>query len=46
VFDRLWGTYYEDWSLSSNYLHHHGIPLPIKPIERRSAPLAAPAPAE
>jgi len=30
VFDRLLGTYYEDWSLSSNYLHHHGIPLPIK----------------
>jgi sterol desaturase/sphingolipid hydroxylase (fatty acid hydroxylase superfamily) len=31
--DRLWGTYYEDWSLSSNYLHHHGIPLPIKRAE-------------
>jgi len=46
VFDRLWGTYYEDWSLSSNYLHHHGIPLPIKPLDRREAPLAAPAPAE
>ncbi|MCA9537784.1 MAG: sterol desaturase family protein [Myxococcales bacterium] len=29
-FDRLWGTYYEDWRLSSNYLHHHRIALPIK----------------
>eukprot|EP00934_Nitzschia_sp_Nitz4_P005436 Nitzschia sp. Nitz4//scaffold67_size101165//42463//43356//NITZ4_004525-RA/size101165-processed-gene-0.58-mRNA-1//-1//CDS//3329556462//5426//frame0 len=28
-FDRLWGTYYEDWSMSSNYLHHNGIALPI-----------------
>jgi sterol desaturase/sphingolipid hydroxylase (fatty acid hydroxylase superfamily) len=32
-FDRLFGTYYEDWSLSSNYLHHHRIALPIKPVE-------------
>jgi sterol desaturase/sphingolipid hydroxylase (fatty acid hydroxylase superfamily) len=32
--DRLWGTYYEDWSLSSNYLHHHGLSLPIRRIER------------
>ena len=31
--DRLWGTYYEDWSLSSNYMHHHGISLPIKRVE-------------
>lgn len=30
VFDRLWGTYYEDWRLSSNYLHHHHIALPIR----------------
>jgi sterol desaturase/sphingolipid hydroxylase (fatty acid hydroxylase superfamily) len=30
VWDRLLGTYYEDWSLSSNYLHHHGIALPLK----------------
>lgn len=34
VFDRLFGTYYEDWSLSSNYLHHHKVALPIKPIDR------------
>lgn len=40
VFDRLFGTYYEDWSLSSNYLHHHKIALPIKPIEK--APAAKP----
>jgi len=33
VFDRLFGTYYEDWALSSNYLHHHKIALPIKPLE-------------
>ena len=31
--DRLWGTYYEDWSMSSNYLHHNGISLPIKRVE-------------
>lgn len=30
--DRIWGTYYEDWELSSNYLHHHRIALPIKRI--------------
>ncbi len=35
VFDRLFGTYFEDWSLSSNYLHHHKIALPIKPIAPR-----------
>jgi sterol desaturase/sphingolipid hydroxylase (fatty acid hydroxylase superfamily) len=34
IFDRLFGTYDEDWSLSSNYLHHHGIALPIRPAER------------
>jgi len=37
VFDRLFGTYYEDWSLSSNHLHHHKIALPIKPVERTAA---------
>ena len=36
IYDRLWGTYYEDWSLSSNYLHHHRIPLPIKSKRRRT----------
>jgi sterol desaturase/sphingolipid hydroxylase (fatty acid hydroxylase superfamily) len=30
VFDRLFGTYYEEWDISSNYLHHHKIPLPIR----------------
>lgn len=30
VWDRLFGTYYEDWALSSNYLHHHGVALPVK----------------
>lgn len=39
-YDRLWGTYYEDWRMSSNYLHHHGIPLPIK---RATPPRRAPA---
>ncbi|MCB9230303.1 MAG: sterol desaturase family protein [Bacteroidia bacterium] len=32
IYDRLWGTYYEDWDLSSNYLHHHRISLPIKRV--------------
>lgn len=30
IWDRMFGTYYEDWSLSSNYLHHHGVALPLK----------------
>lgn len=33
IYDRLWGTYYEDWDLSSNYLHHHRIALPIKRVD-------------
>lgn len=33
IYDRLWGTYYEDWSLNANYLHHNRIALPIKRIE-------------
>ena len=40
IYDRLLGTYYEDWNLSSNYLHHHRIALPIKP-----APTNIPEPA-
>ena len=32
IFDRAFGTFYEDWSLSSNYLHQHRIPLPIKAL--------------
>lgn len=41
-FDRLWGTYYEDTRLSSNYLHHHRIPLPIaRPQAEEAAPAAA-----
>jgi sterol desaturase/sphingolipid hydroxylase (fatty acid hydroxylase superfamily) len=37
IFDRLLGTYYEDWNLSSNYLHHHRLPLPIKPAPKAQA---------
>lgn len=40
MWDRWFGTYYENWDLSSNYLHHHGISLPIKPVRpdvKRSA---------
>lgn len=33
IYDRLWGTYYEDWSLNANYLHHNRIALPIKRVE-------------
>ena len=32
MWDRWFGTYYENWDLSSNYMHHHGISLPIKPV--------------
>ncbi len=35
VFDRLFGTYYENWALSTNYLHLHRIPIPIRPRPRR-----------
>lgn len=38
-FDRWWGTYYENWELSSNHLHLHRIPLPIKAVGRHG-PLA------
>ncbi len=34
-FDRWFGTYYEDWRLSSNYLHHNGIALPIKRADEK-----------
>lgn len=37
IYDRLWGTYYEDWDLCANYLHHHRIALPIKRIEKVEA---------
>jgi sterol desaturase/sphingolipid hydroxylase (fatty acid hydroxylase superfamily) len=40
IYDRLFGTYYEDWNLSSNYLHHHRMPLPIKPAPKKG--VAAP----
>ena len=33
IFDRAFGTYYENWDISSNYLHHHKIAVPIKPID-------------
>ena len=32
IFDRAFGTFYEDWTLSSNYLHLHRVPLPIKAV--------------
>lgn len=36
VFDRFFGTYYEDWELSSNHLHHHNIALPIRALRGES----------
>ncbi len=30
IYDRLLGTYYEDWTISSGYMHHNGLVLPIK----------------
>ena len=30
IYDRLFGTYYEDWNISSGYMHHNDILLPIK----------------
>ncbi len=30
IYDRLFGTYYEDWSISSGYMHHNDLMLPIK----------------
>jgi sterol desaturase/sphingolipid hydroxylase (fatty acid hydroxylase superfamily) len=37
IWDRIWGTYYEDWEISANYLHHHRISLPIKPVAKKVA---------
>lgn len=37
VFDRAFGTFYEDWDISSNYLHLHRIPLPIKALTTEAA---------
>jgi sterol desaturase/sphingolipid hydroxylase (fatty acid hydroxylase superfamily) len=45
-FDRWFGTYYEDWRLSSNYLHHNGIPLPIKRAGEKKKPGAREADSE
>jgi sterol desaturase/sphingolipid hydroxylase (fatty acid hydroxylase superfamily) len=36
IYDRLFGTYYEDWNLSSNYIHHHRLPLPIKSAPKKN----------
>ena len=33
IWDRLLGTFYEDWSISANHLHHHGVALPIKAVD-------------
>ncbi|MCP4124401.1 MAG: sterol desaturase family protein [Bacteroidetes bacterium] len=35
IWDRVFGTYYEDWSVSSNYMHFHGISLPIRKLGKR-----------
>jgi len=29
LWDQAFGTYYEDWSLSSNYMQKHRIPIPV-----------------
>jgi len=29
LWDQAFGTYYEDWNLSSNYMQKHRIPIPI-----------------
>jgi sterol desaturase/sphingolipid hydroxylase (fatty acid hydroxylase superfamily) len=29
IFDRMFGSYYEDWRLNGSYMHHHHLPLPI-----------------
>lgn len=34
VFDRAFGTFYEDWSISPNYLHLHKMPIPIKALAK------------
>ena len=30
LWDQAFGTYYEDWSLSSNYMQKHKIPIPVR----------------
>jgi len=31
IWDRLFGTYYEDWRLSSNFMSKHHVALPLRP---------------
>lgn len=33
LWDQLFGTYYEDWNLSSNYMQKNRIPLPVSPAK-------------
>ena len=33
IWDRLLGTYYEDFDLSPSYMHAHNITLPINPVK-------------
>lgn len=30
LYDRFFGTYYEDWNISAGYIHHNDLLLPIK----------------
>lgn len=32
LWDQAFGTYYEDWSLSTNHMAHHRVALPLKAV--------------
>jgi sterol desaturase/sphingolipid hydroxylase (fatty acid hydroxylase superfamily) len=37
-YDRIFGTYYEDWNISSGFLHHHRLLLPIRSLRHSLFP--------
>jgi sterol desaturase/sphingolipid hydroxylase (fatty acid hydroxylase superfamily) len=38
IYDRLFGTYYEDWNISSGFIHHNRLLLPIKSLRHSLFP--------
>jgi sterol desaturase/sphingolipid hydroxylase (fatty acid hydroxylase superfamily) len=37
-YDRIFGTYYEDWNISSGFIHHNRLLLPIKSLRHSLFP--------
>jgi sterol desaturase/sphingolipid hydroxylase (fatty acid hydroxylase superfamily) len=46
IYDRLWGTYHEDWTINPSHLHRHRMAIPVSrsdaaPRGRRGRPRGA-----